>query len=286
MKRRQAFTMVELLTVIAIIAILAAIAFPAFARAKDGAYRGQDISNMNALRNALQLYKVDQGGYPPAVLGYVTLYTSGPNAGQVVPATSVKGYIYPKRLDSLDVLRPSYVRFGKTDVTTAFWPNKDPRNNAPYLDLNGDGVVDANDDNPCARQAYDRNTIVQRRDPANPNNFINSEFYRISGYDVAEVPLAGGGTMNELRYALFWTSWGLGVNGCSLGNGNDDPRQLGYFDPPDTTIVTWNSNFRDWDRALAVPQRTQKEIVLFLGGSAKTYDSRDVFDRSWRNLPR
>ena len=75
--RLRAFSLVELLTVIAIITILVAIAFPVFARAKVAAMRSSDSSNMNSLRTALQLYNADQGGFPPALLGYVSPYQSG-----------------------------------------------------------------------------------------------------------------------------------------------------------------------------------------------------------------
>src|SRR5438105_6373533 len=90
--RRQAFTLVELLTVIAIITVLVAIAFPVFARAKISAMRSSDTSNMNSLRSALQLYRADQGGYPPGLLGYVTPYQVGvADPATVVPANLLRG---------------------------------------------------------------------------------------------------------------------------------------------------------------------------------------------------
>ncbi|MES1228069.1 MAG: prepilin-type N-terminal cleavage/methylation domain-containing protein, partial [Armatimonadota bacterium] len=68
MATRLAFTLVELLTVIAIIGLLAAITFPVYSRVKDSANRSGDTTKMNQLRTAIQLYAVDQGGYPPALL--------------------------------------------------------------------------------------------------------------------------------------------------------------------------------------------------------------------------
>lgn len=297
---QRAFTLLELLTVIAIIAILSAIIVPVFARVKDNAYRSQDISNMNSLRSALALYREDQGAYPPALLGYVTLYATGANAGNVIPANELKGFLYPKRVDGLTTFTPSYVRFTASQVTNAVFPPQDGTalGNGAQLDLNGDSLIDAADDVAGVRQAYGPadgsvcwdpsiNAVVAGarcggvtlNDPADPNARL---FYSISGYDVARVPVAGGGSRDELRYSRFWTNFAIGT-GAGFGGGspNDDPRQLGYTNPLDTTVVTWNSNFREYDNP-GVPNSIRKDIVLLLNGSARPYDSRQMFDRAWR----
>src|SRR5580700_9011458 len=92
MKLNKGFTLIELLVVIAIIAILAAIIFPVYSRVKDSAYRSSDMANMNSIRTALQMYRADQGGYPPALLGYATGYSNfAPSAADIVPANLVAG---------------------------------------------------------------------------------------------------------------------------------------------------------------------------------------------------
>lgn len=282
MIRKLGFTLIELLTVIAIIAILAAIAFPVYARAKDSAFRNSDMSNMNALRTALQLYKVDQDGYPPALLGYVTLYdtSGGINTNNVVPANELKSYLFPKRIDSISTLQPRNARFAQNAFTTAVWPNQDARSigSAPILDLNGDGKITGADDIANARQAYGPMQVVQGPIPSDPLTVGDAFYYPISGYDVAQVKSSSGNRF-ELRYTLFWTTWGLGS-----GNAMDDPRQLGYEDPPESTVVTWNSYFRDYNSDGTLPH-TKRDIVLFLGGSARAFDSADVSDRSWRVMP-
>lgn len=265
--------MVELLVVIGIIAILAAIIFPVFGRVKDSAYRSSDISNMNSIRTALQLYRTDQGAYPVALLGYVTLYETGPNAGNVVPANQLQAALYPKRIDSLETLRPNYDRLGENanSVTTgAVWPS---------------GQVVSMAGQPAQRFGPTDAVLRCVNGAATP-----SQFYKVSGYDVADVK-SPSGTRTELHYSLFWSGWTVPQNPCSpdpsteMGSSSDDPRQLGYTEPPETTVVTWDSFFRDYD-ANGTPTRSGKrDIVLFLSGSAKPYDSLDVSSMAWQVKP-
>ncbi len=145
-------------------------------------------------------------------------------------------------------------------------------------DTDGDGDVDAADDNGAARQQFGPGTLVTRPNPVAPGT-IDARFYSVSGYDTGAVRVPGGGTRRELRYALFWSGLGL-----STGSADDDPRQLGYTDPPENTVITWNSYFRDYDAAGSVA-RNKNDIVLFLGGAARPYDAKDVSERSWRVLP-
>ncbi len=269
MKRRRAFTLIELLVVIAIIAILAAIIFPVFARAKDAAYRSSDMSNMNAIRSALQLYRADQGAYPPALLGYATTYLGGvPSAANIVPANQLIGALYPKRVDSLEVLRPSYVRPESTNLnlefTTAIWP----QGLAPQHFGPGDGNV---------QECY------QPTD-GSPAFSGDAYYYRVSGYDAATVKTPNG-DQTELRYAKFWSVSTINADACSPGSGaaNDTPRQLGYSEPPETTVITWDSYFRDYNGGNV--ERTKRDIVLFLSGTARPYDSVDVSNKAWQVLP-
>ena len=282
MRRVAAFTLIELLVVIAIIAILAAIIFPVYGTAKEGAYRSDDMSSLNTLRTALQLYHSDQGGYPPALLGYVTLYTSGPDVGNVIPADRLNSYLYPKRVKALSTFQPAYNRTGPLMTTTAIYPNQDPRavGTAWVLDLNGDGVLDSADDIASARQAFGPGDglVCPGGGVVGTNCGDGTEafFYMLSGFDVSEVRSPAGDRF-ELRYTLFWTDFGLNQNGSAF----DDPRQLGYRYPPEDAVVTWNSDYRELGADLR-PKDGNREIVLFVGGSARPFSSPDVFDRSWR----
>ncbi len=296
-RRWRAFTMVELLTVIAIIAILAAITFPVYARVKDSAFKSSDISNMNAIRVALQQYRADQGGYPPALLGYITPYQFQSGTAEVIPANLVVGALYPKRIESLDTLRPNYARVPKDLLVAGIWPAGDNRavGSAPFIDLNGDGVITALDDTAQARQAfssdvsnvaglsyfaYDLTGAGEYAQSSSPAANDAGRFWAISGYDVAPIRLGDGASAYEVHYTRFWSGFGV-----AAGSAQDDPRQLGYTEPPESTVITWNTYFRSYSGTNTLANGASKDIVLFLGGSAKAVDSRLMSERAWRLEP-
>ncbi len=61
---RHAFTLIELLIVVAIIAILAAIAVPNFLEAQTRAKVSRAEADMRSVATALESYRVDNNGYP------------------------------------------------------------------------------------------------------------------------------------------------------------------------------------------------------------------------------
>ena len=289
MNLRKGFSLIELLVVIAIIAILAGIAFPVFARAKDSAYRSSDMSKMNEIRTALQLYRTDQGAYPPALLGYATGYmadgmTPGdpePTVSNIVPADQAISALFPKRVQSLQTFQPAYLRpmsanFNK-DIMSVVWPEGAGT---------GAGAGQPN-------QRFGPERVVDRCIDSNgdgtPDKVIPRYYYKLSGFDAATVPDGSGDKRNELRYALFYSGWTVPNDPCSptaqeQGSIGDEPRQLGYSDPPDTTVVTWNSFFREYDE-FDSPLTGKRDIVLFLGGSAKSMDSVAVATKAWKVQP-
>lgn len=66
--QRKAFTLIELLIVVAIISLLAAILFPVFARARENARRSSCMSNLKQLGMGVMMYKQDYDGYFPLPL--------------------------------------------------------------------------------------------------------------------------------------------------------------------------------------------------------------------------
>ncbi|MEN6626542.1 MAG: prepilin-type N-terminal cleavage/methylation domain-containing protein [Candidatus Sumerlaeia bacterium] len=63
MKGRSAFTLIELLIVVAIIAILAAIAVPNFLEAQTRARVSRAQNDMRSISLAMETYRLDNGGY-------------------------------------------------------------------------------------------------------------------------------------------------------------------------------------------------------------------------------
>ena len=88
---QRGFTLVELLIVVIILAILAAIIIPQFSTATDDAKLAAMDTNLNALRSAIELYRVQHNGkYPGAVAATGATCTVGAaGAGLINAAPAV-----------------------------------------------------------------------------------------------------------------------------------------------------------------------------------------------------
>ncbi|MGC8991846.1 MAG: DUF1559 domain-containing protein, partial [Verrucomicrobiia bacterium] len=64
--RRHAFTLVELLVVLAVVSILAALTFPAVANAKQQGKRAGCLNNLRQIGLAACMYADENDSYPPA----------------------------------------------------------------------------------------------------------------------------------------------------------------------------------------------------------------------------
>lgn len=86
MKHSKGFTLIELLVVIAIIAVLSAIVLASLNSSRQKARDTQRISDIRQLRNALQLYNLNNNGIFPATLTslvptYIASLPKDPSSG-------------------------------------------------------------------------------------------------------------------------------------------------------------------------------------------------------------
>ncbi len=86
----QGFTLIELLVVISLISFMASIIIVTTVRARRGASDARQYANLKTLQKALELYRQDNGGYPP-INAQIILSTQ--SAWQTALGASLKPYL-------------------------------------------------------------------------------------------------------------------------------------------------------------------------------------------------
>lgn len=200
----RAFTMVEMLTVIAIIAVLAAIIFPVAATVREKARQSTTMSNLHQIQVALKMYKLDNRVYPEALLGYVEA-----SGSSVVPADRIQG----------GFLYEAYVR----DINIFRSPNNPVNNKTAWKAV------------PVLLP--DPNYPNQRVDEIN-GLAVTRPFYLFDSMDIG--PTCPGSEVYEQHYSLYRPYVPTG----NTAGPADDMCQLQYNQPPENTIVTWVSDHR------------------------------------------
>ncbi len=106
------------------------------------------------------------------------------------------------------------------------------------------------------------------------------EFAHFSSYDMQTIPNVTGNTNFEAHYQTRWTS-------PRPDSFNDNPRQLVWRRPPDSTVVTWCLYHATWTGG--GPQRGDMAQVLFLGGQVQNIPIERMMDwanGAWQTQPK
>ena len=117
-KKNRAFSLLELVIVVAIVGILAAIGIPRLSRGTRGASNSALASDLRVLRGAIDHYATDHGGRFPTLAGIekqLTQYTDYTGGNQV---TKGGAYIYGPYLRRVPPL-PVGLRKGATGISDA-----------------------------------------------------------------------------------------------------------------------------------------------------------------------
>ena len=126
-RHRDAFTLVEIMIVVAIIALLAAIAVPGFMRARKRSQASRVINDLRLIDNALDLYAIENNkstGNPVNVVDWTRYMKVGTTL--YVTGKDILGNAYGNQLvDDIPAV-PTATKNALSDVCNdAFW--------SPYL---------------------------------------------------------------------------------------------------------------------------------------------------------
>ena len=92
MSRRRGFTLLEVMIVVFILGLLATLVAPKIVGRADDARRTKAIADMKAIEQALNLYRLDSGGYPTTEQGLEALVRK-PDRAPVPRAWNPNGYL-------------------------------------------------------------------------------------------------------------------------------------------------------------------------------------------------
>ena len=152
LKKTRGFTLIELLVVIAIIAMLATVGFASYRSANVKARNSRRESDIQQFRAALEMYRTDEGAYPPyscegdascpAKPGYTNEFDNGSSG--VATLLIDEGYLGSVPHDPQYPNQPDYwyqadsaVPSGATYELCSYW---EPVTSAPNSDCSNGGT--------------------------------------------------------------------------------------------------------------------------------------------------
>lgn len=158
--RLSAFTLIELLIVVAIIGILAAIAVPNFLQAQIRAKLSRVVADFNMLRTGIETYYIDHNAYPP----------------WTVDGKGVQG-LHPLELRYIRMTTPiAYISTIPTDPFTSFMNESDWQTYGYTYDYVTDEVTGEG-------RTYGHRWQINSWGPDQINSWMNrypDDFYHIS----------------------------------------------------------------------------------------------------------
>ncbi len=103
-KRSYGFSLIELMVVVSIIVILSAIGIVNYNAVAEKGRDSRRKADLEQIRGALELYRVDEGSYPPI------LYTGSCNSSAITGPTSGLTYMQKVPCDPKENAEYSYLR--------------------------------------------------------------------------------------------------------------------------------------------------------------------------------
>lgn len=308
--KKRAFTVIELMVVLAIIALLSALIFGAISSVREGNKRGSCQGNLNAIYAAARLYGQDNDGQFPyrygrptnnsslpveGGLGLWALYVYEPPRPLTFTSASLYAYKLPLPLSSNDAVIPAPTDVDQRRAATLASYLKAPRAfHCPSDNSNGsDEPIQYNLAN------GDVATITV---PTSQFEFVGADNRRhLNPSYLSYQVLDPNPVYSSQTYSTY--------RGAFAGSTYPDPaltfkRQIGnYVHPtdtsrraPDQTVVTWCHFHRSLDSGGNVksPGKTF-DNVLFLDGSVQSVPveqtvtlsggSASAICRGWKRVP-
>ncbi|MBC2603688.1 type II secretion system protein [Puniceicoccus vermicola] len=194
----QAFTLTEVLVVIAVLAILAAILIPVVGRARESALRTSCVANLRSLLQATQVSVVDNGGkYPHLHSG-----------GNIAPYFAHKDRLH------------AFARKYGLSLDNFYCPSNDEWSASRYQNYNDwdsvMGYVYYANDNEWVRQVYITDAPTSEdKDHAFVSSSFDNPTYRVLWSDLTR---------------QYGGSWGSGANHKSPSAENPDGQHVGFID--------------------------------------------------------
>jgi len=259
---RQAFTLIELLTVIAIIALLAAILFPVFGRVRESVRQSTCMSNLHSIYVAVGQYKLDHSGeYPTMLLGAAETQGGLPwlsGNGTAVEAKSIQhGFLFKQYINDITVFHCPDDPVNDQTVTAApTYPAS-----STFFDFYGgqQPTFNVNTTNPTQMKLgfpYPTLTANYSGQPIT--------YYAYDSYDMTCLPTQK--TVYEVTYNRDWTG---------QIQTKDAPYQMKYPNcPGEKTVIT----FCNYHSAVAAGNMSP---VLLASGTCKPYNTLKVQQFDW-----